>query len=86
MKWKVLLKVDLKKDVVFEAWQYWEKALDLFSSDKAVLSMELKLRMTGLLFLDIDFNTYLSDITAKRSLSKSSLASNRMTLMDVDCL
>jgi len=86
MKWKVLLKVDLKKDVVFEAWRYWEKALDLSSGDKAVLSMELKLRMTGLLFLDIDFNTYLSDITAKRSLSKSSLASNRMTLMDVDCL
>ena len=63
-----------------------KRTLDVSLDNKTIFSMELKLRMNGLLFLDIDFNTYLSDITAKRSLSESSLASNRMTLMDVDCL
>ena len=64
-----------------------ERVFDLSSGDKVVLSIELTLRITGL-FLDIEyiFNTYLSDITAKRNLSESSLASIRMTLMGVNCL
>jgi len=81
--WKMLLKACLLR------MQYLkddtERVLDLSSGDKAVLSMEVADNWI-IISTDIDFNTYFSDITAKRSLSESSLALNRMMLMSVNYL
>ncbi|XP_018369953.1 PREDICTED: uncharacterized protein LOC108765645 [Trachymyrmex cornetzi] len=49
-------------------------------------SMDVRLHKTSPLLMDVALSTSLSDRAAKRSLSGSSLASCKITLIGVDCL